>query len=122
MASEISLNVTMSCSNGSFRPPAWNESAAFTQSAIEASGGVLNLTTTYATIPLASLATLGYAMVKNIDVTNNLEVGIEVTAALVSVMTLKPGEFALFRFKSGVVPAAKASSGTAKLMYYILND
>jgi hypothetical protein len=122
MSKEISMQASLQVTNGNDTAPAWFESLQPTQSVVGEAGGVINLTTTFADIPLGSLATVGYCMLKNLDTGNNIDVGIDQSSTFRNVMTLKPGEVAVFRWKSGVVPAAVAQAGTPKLRYWILND
>jgi len=121
MSNELTISLSLGCANGNYKPPVAYESGNFNQSVIGATEGVLNCTTSAAAIPLSSVATLGYAMLKNLDLTNNIDVGLT-SGSFIAFQTLKPGEFSVFRFKAGTTPQAVAAAGTPKLQYWILND
>lgn len=70
------------------------------------------------TIPLPE-GTLGLAMFKNLDATNTIN--IKTASGGTVIVSLQPGECALFRFGSGVTaPVAISSAGTPEMEYAIL--
>lgn len=86
-------------------------------------GGTMAVPTTSGgtAIPLASLGSLGWAMFKNNDSTNYVD--ILVATSSTDVLRLYPGEVALFRFGSGITaPAAIAHTATVLLQYLILEN
>lgn len=72
-------------------------------------------------LPLGSIGTLGWAMVKNNDAVNYVE--ILVTTSGTAIIKLKAGECALFRFGSGVTaPAALANTGAVVVQYMFIEN
>lgn len=70
-------------------------------------------------IPLGSLGSLGWAAFKNNDATNYVDI-LTATSGT-DIIRLLPGEFAIFRFGSGIsAPAALAHTAVCLLEYLIL--
>lgn len=93
----------------------------FSITGINYAGGTMAVPTTSGgtIIPLGSVTSLGWAMFKNNDSTNYVD--ILVTTSGTDILRLYPGEVALFRFGSGVTaPAAIAHTATVLLQYLIL--
>lgn len=93
----------------------------FTITGINYAGGTMAVPTTSGgtVIPLGSVTTLGWAMLKNNDATNYVDVLVAVSGT--DILRLYPGEVALFRFGSGIsAPAAIAHTATVLLQYLIL--
>jgi hypothetical protein len=122
MANEIRVSLTLQLSNGTLAPGAWNETGSFTQNTALQVANVVATSTTYAALAVGGIATNGWTLFKNLDATNNLDLGYDDAGTFRAFATLKPGEFAAIRLKSGVIPAAKAAAGNPKLAYWIVND
>lgn len=72
-------------------------------------------------IPKGGIGTLGWAIVKNNDATNFVELMTAVSGTVFA--KLKPGEVAMFRFPGTVTaPAALANTGAVKIEYLFLED
>ena len=72
-------------------------------------------------IPIANLSSLGWAIFKNNDPTNYVQLMSAVSGTVFP--KLFPGEIALFRFDSSVTaPAAIAHTASVLLEYLILED
>jgi hypothetical protein len=74
-----------------------------------------------AAIPVSSLANLGYAVFVNLDPVNYVEL---LTAASgTNIITLQPGDVAVFRFGSGIAaPALLAHTDAVEVQYLILEN
>ncbi len=79
-----------------------------------------NIGITEEAIDLGEVASLGWGMFVNRDATNFLE--LRVATAGTKFVKLKPGEFAFFRFGSGITaPFAIADSAPVQLEYIIVS-
>ena len=65
----------------------------------------------------ADLATLGVAMLKNLDSTNYIEIGVKPAATFYPLLRVQPGETQSIRWAQGITPYAKANTATAKLQH-----
>lgn len=126
MANEIQVTATLQYTNAAFN---------IASQMLSLAGGLFNITgknfvegsqnvptTSGGTIiPLASLASLGWAMFKNNDPTNYVD--LLVTTSGTDIIRILPGEVALFRFGSGITaPAAIAHTAPVLLQYLILEN
>lgn len=118
MANEITLTVSFRCLNGDYDSGPLSLTKQITQSAQGANSVIQPMTTTSTGISVGPVTTYGYMFCRNIDSTNNIVLGSTVNYE----MTLKPGEFAIFRRTPGVNMEAKASAGTPKLQVLLLQD
>ena len=102
MADEITISATMNATNSNYT---YSKSLTATVDQTTASGGapgVQNIGTTHEQlIGLADLAAEGYAIAKNLDTSNYVEIGVDVSATFYPLLKLKPGEFSLFRLSPG---------------------
>ena len=71
---------------------------------------------------LGDLVSIGFAVFKNLDDTNFVEVGRSITGSFEAFIKLKPGESCIFRFASGTAPYALADTAACELMYVIYDD
>jgi hypothetical protein len=74
----------------------------------------------HAALNLGDVVTPGWSVFVNLDDTNYVEIGVEVTGAFHPLLKLKPGERAMCRV--GATPYAKANSGVVELFYSIYED
>jgi hypothetical protein len=72
-------------------------------------------------LPMGDVGTAGWAWFVNLDATNYVEIGVDVAAAFVPMVRLKPGEPALFRLATNA-PYAKANVAAVKLDYEIFEN
>ncbi len=78
--------------------------------------------TTYEALAIGSdVGTEGWSYFKNLDATNYVEVGVEVSAAFYPLIKLKPGEAALCRLATGSV-FARANTSSVKMRHLVIED
>src|ERR1043165_6248239 len=124
MASEITVTATLSYANAAHSIAQKLLTLAGVQFNItgkEYAAGMMSVPTTAGgtAIPVSNLATLGWAMFKNNDATNYVE--LLSAASGTKFAKLAPGEIALFRFSSNITaPAALANTAAVNLEYLIL--
>lgn len=125
MADEITVSATLKCINGDFTFNRKISGQQFDQTAQGANGGVQEIGfAAHEAVALGDLTTEGYAIFRNLDDTNFLELGIDVAAAFEPVARLEPGEIALYRISqdAGATPYAQANTAACNLEYMILED
>lgn len=69
----------------------------------------------------ADIGTAGMVQLRNLDSTNFVEVGIEVSSTFYPLLKLKPGEAQWFRLSSGA-PFVKASTAPVKIQVLCFED
>lgn len=123
MANEISYNYSLSVAKTNL---ANSKSAqgSITLNGSHYSAGAMNVPTTAGgtAIPLGSVATNGTAFFKNLDGTNYVEIGVQVTGTFYPLIRLKPGEPASLRISPSAVPYALANTAAVALEYLINED
>jgi hypothetical protein len=80
--------------------------------------GAIGLTTGDSVLSKCNVSTIGYVYMKNLDITNNIQISDDGT---IYALMLKPGEFALFRWNAAAIHA-KATAGTPILEYWMVED
>lgn len=121
MSNEINLSVQMNVANLGYAAT-WSETDSYTQNAVGASSGVQSVTTSMTNLTLGSVTTNGYCVMKNLDLVNVVDFGVNNSGTFVACGTLNPGEVALFRYKSGAVPALKSVVGTNNVQFILLQN
>lgn len=100
---------------------AQTENFNFDVSAIPYASGAQTIGTSYEAIAIGDVATAGVAVFKNLDATNYVEIGVEVSAAFYAFAKLKPGEAYPIRLASGTI-FAKANTAPVSLEYTIYSN
>lgn len=84
--------------------------------------GIAAIGTSQEAVSIGDVATAGWAMFKNLDSTNYLEIGIEITGTFFPFLKLKAGE-AAGPLRLGVNSIyARANTAACKLQYDIYDD
>jgi hypothetical protein len=124
MASEIQVTSTLTYTNATYGITAKALSILGSQFNItgkEYAAGMIAVPTTAGgtAIPVGNLANLGWAMFKNADATNYIQLLSAVSGTVFA--KLFPGEICLLRFNTTITaPAALANTLAAQLEYLIL--
>ncbi len=69
----------------------------------------------------SDIGTAGQVQIRNLDITNFVEVGLEVAATFYPLLKLKPGEVQLWRLSTGA-PFVKANTATVKIQALVFED
>ena len=77
-----------------------------------------NIGTSYEAVNVADLTNKGFALFTNLDATNFVEVGVEVSAAFYPFLKLLPGESSVVRLSPSVSLFAKADTAAVNLETY----
>lgn len=115
MANEISVTSTFSITNNNL---SYSSSESFNadQSILGGpSNGTQQIGTSHETIGVTDITSLGWAVFKNLDNTNWIEVGVDVAAAFYPFLRLLPGETVVVRLSPAITLYAKANSTPSDL-------
>lgn len=77
--------------------------------------------TAHSALALNTVATEGFCWVRNIDPTNFVLLGVDVSAAFHDLIKLKPGEETIFRIGT-TATYAKANTASVRIAYLIVED
>lgn len=123
MANEITITANMTCTNGGFAF-ATKESAVRINQTTQGGGGpgVVTVTTSDTALSLGTFTTKGYCFIKNLDSTNYVEFGPESGGAIVKLLKLKAGEYAMFRIVNSATLRAQANTASVKCYIAIIED
>lgn len=123
MANEITVTANLSCTNGAFSFASKENALRINQTTQGGGGpGVVTVTTSDAAVSLGSYTAKGYCFIKNLDGTNYVEFGPESGGAIVKMIKLKPGEYAMFRLVSTATLRAQANTASVKCYIAVLED
>lgn len=68
------------------------------------------------------VTTVGWMYAQNLDGSNYVEIGVQVTGTFYPLVKLKAGEVALFRVSAAATPYARANTAAVNLAYRLYND
>lgn len=120
MADEIVLSYGLSVTKDNLKLTVPSETKRLDLAGSLYASGVQEIGTTYEAIDIpAGLSTAGYAVLQNLDATNFIEVGVEVSTAFVSLIKLDPGQVAILPLSTLDI-FAQADTDPASLQYTIL--
>lgn len=122
MANEIKLASSLQIKNGVYQYTD-TSSLSITQSGIGGGNpGVISFSTTQEAISFGELGTPGVTMAQNLDSTNNISLGVFVSAVFYPVLRLNPGEKFYFRLHESVSLYGKASASTPKGIIHVFEN
>lgn len=122
MANEIKTSLTLDVSNGSLEVSKKSGRLLADMTGPAYSGGVQNIGTTHEQLTVdAGVGTAGVAWFRNLDDTNFVEIGTDVSASFEAFAKLKPGEVGMIRLATTAV-YAKADTAAVDLEYLIFED
>jgi hypothetical protein len=122
MANEITLTQQLTVANGTLRRTFAPARQQITQASALVAGGVQNIGTTYEAVSLGAIAANGVSHFTNLDATNYVEIGVEVSSAFYPLVRLNAGESYTFRLAQGVTIFARANTAAVNLDYEIFNN
>lgn len=124
MANEISINASLSVRKGNLSDTR-SHSGSFTLNAASPAkaAGIASIGfAAHEAIPMGDVSTAGWARFKNLDATNYVQIGTDVTGTFVPFLKLMPGEPAGPLRLGTNAPYAKAAVAAVKLDYEIYDD
>ncbi len=125
MANEITLSVSLKAINGDFTYNRKISGQQYDQAASGGNGGIQEIGfAAHEAIALGDVSTEGWILMRNIDDTNFVDIGVDVAAAFEPMIRMEPGEPCLFRNSkaAGTTLYAQADTGAVKIEFMILED
>lgn len=119
MANEITVTSQLKVTNGN---QDFDKRVSITADQSAAGGPApaqQNIGTTHEAIVISELTNLGWALFRNLDSTNYVEIGVDVAAAFYPFVKLLAGESCVVRLSPAIAPYAKANTAAVKLEAYI---
>ena len=122
MSDEITVSTILACTNGDFRFDRRVNAVKVDQAAQGSVGGIQVIGSgAHEAIATGDLTTEGWAIFRNLDDTNFVDVGIDVSSVFKPVFRLKAGEPAIVRVSTDAL-YAQADTADVNLEYTILED
>ena len=122
MASEITIDARLQATKGYLSVDRRIASFKADMSGSLVDGAGQSIGTSAEAVDLSGdVASPGWALFRNLDATNYLEIGIDVAATFYPVAKLEPGEIALFRLGTAAL-YARANTATCALEKTVLSD
>lgn len=123
MANEFTISTSMRYSSGNdaeTRKDQYNVD----QTSVPLGGGpgVQSIGTTHEALNTTGLTNLGIAYFKNLDDTNFVDIGVDVSAAFYPLIRLLPGESTVFRFSATSTPYLKADTAAVRVQASVHED
>jgi len=115
MANEFSITSSFKLSNGN---DSFTRTVSFNADQTAVGGpspGVLSIGTSHEAVAPTDLTNKGWALFKNLDDTNFVEVGVDVAATFYPLIKLLPGEQVQVRLSPSVSLYAKADTAAVRL-------
>lgn len=121
MANEITITAKLTATK-SYLSVSKSQTVNATLTGTAFANSVQNIGTTYEQLVVpAEVSSAGYCYFRNLDATNYVEVGVEVSAAFYPLIKLKPGEVAVARMSSTTI-FARANTAAVNLEFCLLAD
>jgi len=121
MANEIKYQIVFSATKGFLSYATDTTRLTADMAGTVATAGAQSVGTSAEAIVMNDVATAGWAYFRNLDATNNVEIGTGTAGSFVGFAKLKPGEAALIRLGTNA-PTARSSASTVVLQYQIMAD
>lgn len=122
MADEISINVLVDVTNGTFKDRFNPSRFKVDQAAIGVSGGVFSIGTSEEAITFTDITTEGWLVMQNLDTTNYVQWGPEDTGAMVVMGRMEAGEIAVLRMDSSATLRLQANTAACKVLIKVFED
>ena len=123
MANEITVTQYMTCSRNGNVTRLWNPTGrkSFNQAGADnADSGTQTINTTITDITLTTVGTPGFLGIRNLDLTNYVDIGYDDSGTLRNLIRLYPQEYCNFRLVPGKTLAAQAISSSCIVEFLIL--
>lgn len=121
MADEITIDARLRCTNNNLVLDHKAIGLQWDMSGTNMSAQVQSIATSHEVIEFGDISTAGWAFFRNVDATNYVEIGLEVSSTFYAFMKLEPGEAAVLRL-GGTGIYAQADTAAADLQYVLLED
>ena len=121
MAASLQVNASMTLTDTGVNESSNPGTKTITPTTSNNQSGVFPVPTSAAAIPLGGIAP-GYAQITNLDVTNYVEVGVQVAATFYPLTRLNAGEPQVWRMAQGITPYWRANTSACLVQKIILQN
>jgi hypothetical protein len=122
MANEVAYQFQITLNNGGLKDQYSSSSVTADQSTAALVRNVQTISSvSHAALDLGSLTTPGFAVFQNLDATNYIEIGIDVSGTFYPFMKLNPGDQGMVKLGT-TAPYALADTASISLFYIIYDD
>lgn len=118
MANEVAVQVSLQVTNGNLSFLKRDSYNADQSAAGGPSNGVQEIGTSHELVSITDITNKGFVYFGNLDSTNFVEIGVDVTASFYPLAKLAAGESAVLRLSPSVAVYAKADTAAVKLETY----
>ena len=121
MADEVSVSGTIKLVKGNAILSRSVSTHQKTQTGDGAQYGIQNIGTSAEAINLGDVTTEGYAYMRNLDLTNYVQIGVD-SSGFIAFAKLDPGDFLIAPLDGTLTHQAKADTAAVELEYIIIED
>lgn len=118
MANEVSVSVSLSVNNGNMSFTKRSSYNADQTAAGGPSNGVQEIGTSHELVGITDITNKGFAYFGNLDTTNYVEIGVEVSSTFYPLIKLAAGETAVLKLSPSVAVYAQANTAAIDLETY----
>ena len=122
MSNEITVNASLSVRNAAHIESYEPSAKRVTQAAIGGHGPIIDVGTSEEDFSAGDVTTLGWVFFHNLDTANYVRIGPKSGGAMVPLIRLRAGEFAVLRLEPGITLRAQANTAAVKLKMLLLQD
>lgn len=123
MANEITVGGSLSVVNGNLSVSKQFSGLRFDMTGDSYSANAQSIGTTYEALTIgADVGNQGWCIMRNLDATNYVEIGLDGGADLDPFIRLEAGEFALFRLSPAIAPYGKADTAAVVVEFIVIED
>lgn len=123
MANEISIQVTASCTNGGYAILPAQTMVGTADQSVQGKNCAIQIVgyAAHEALALGDVTTPGWCMARNLDATNAVKIGVDVSGTFYPLINLPPGGApVLFHFASAAVPYVKAATAACRVQIDLL--
>jgi hypothetical protein len=121
MAGTVAASVTLTVRNGDVNDNTTLNCSGVVQTTQGKAGGIQVVGTTHEALDVGDVATNGWIIAQNLDATNFVELGRDVSAAFYGTVRIEPGEIAALRLSQATI-YAQADTASVRLFYALYED
>lgn len=121
MAGTVAASVTLGVRNGDMNDNLTLSCSGVIQTTQGKAGGIQLVATSHEALDVGDVATNGWLIVQNLDDTNFVEIGRDVSATFYGVVRVEAGEVAVFRLSQATI-YAQADTAAVRLWYNLYED
>ena len=118
MANEVAVQVSLQVTNGNMSFLKRENYNADQTAAGGPSNGVQEIGTSHELVSITDITNKGFTYFGNLDTTNYVEIGVDVSATFYPLIKLLPGESAIMRLSPSVAVYAQANTAAIDLETY----